>query len=343
MKPAGFPFDAVIFLLERAVDHMGEMVQDHEIEIAPDQFSEPHRGAAAAFAGTHGFNRATHQRANRHGAKAQVDRKAGRSRYRRIVARGVVIGHAQHEIVEQLLAAVHAGRDAQCRQVGWRKAQIRKRGDRSRLRRQRGQRARLRFAGKALKYVWIRLAVQAVRTHQFPEPCILVGRKNRQGLAHHGAHLLLLENGLVLEAFHAAAGLVEFTRYPAVALDGGRFIVAIHEYRVDAELRGKRRDFVLGAGMADDQSTTLAKQGAVQLDDAGEDEFHTTVDRARTDQQGIEDGRIEYEGAVHLPAAGQRGMQRGMVEVAQVAAKPDQDFVDCFHVGMEEGCASSGE
>ena len=41
-------------------------------------------------------------------------------------------------------------------------------------------------------------------------------------------------------------------------------------------------------------------------------------------RQHIEDGGVEDEGAMHALGETQRVMERGMVETAQVAAKPDK-------------------
>jgi hypothetical protein len=42
--------------------------------------------------------------------------------------------------------------------------------------------------------------------------------------------------------------------------------------------------------------------------------------------QRVEDVAVEDEGAIHLPCLGKGRAERGVVVVAQIAAKPDQGF-----------------
>ena len=50
---SGLPGNMVVFRLEGLCCHMREMVQDAEVEVAPDQFRQPYRRALAAFAVVH--------------------------------------------------------------------------------------------------------------------------------------------------------------------------------------------------------------------------------------------------------------------------------------------------
>jgi hypothetical protein len=59
----------------------------------------------------------------------------------------------------------------------------------------------------------------------------------------------------------------------------------------------------------------------LQVNNAGVDELDPAVGRVG---ERIEDVPVENEGAHHLPRLFQRMVKGGMVEVAQIAAKPDQ-------------------
>ena len=62
-------------------------------------------------------------------------------------------------------------------------------------------------------------------------------------------------------------------------------------------------------------------QRLLQLGDAGMDKLDAAVGRVG---QRIEDFPVKNEGANHLPRVFQRVVKGGVIEVAQIAAKPDQ-------------------
>ena len=57
---------------ERFRDHARMMMQDHEVEIAPDQFAKPRLGTQAAA-----LPRGARQRTDGEGAEAQMHRQVG--------------------------------------------------------------------------------------------------------------------------------------------------------------------------------------------------------------------------------------------------------------------------
>jgi hypothetical protein len=79
--------------------------------------------------------------------------------------------------------------------------------------------------------------------------------------------------------------------------------------------------------VAHQQAAAEAAQVGIELEHAGVDE----ADPAVVARQRIEDVAVEYEGAVSLAGRGQRAVERGMVETAQVAPEPDQGLAYFHH------------
>ncbi|MCY1381689.1 hypothetical protein D9M69_696240 [compost metagenome] len=67
-----FPGDGVVGRFEGAAFHMRVLVQNHGVEIAPDQFCQPHGRAIAATAPVHQVDDGAYQVAQRDGAEAQM-------------------------------------------------------------------------------------------------------------------------------------------------------------------------------------------------------------------------------------------------------------------------------
>ena len=89
------PDNGIVGRAKRAFDNMGEAVEDHEIEIAPDQFRQPGHAPLAADA-----QRMCHQFANRNGAEAQMYGKVRNPFYRRKVALLAVLWQAIAKIIK---------------------------------------------------------------------------------------------------------------------------------------------------------------------------------------------------------------------------------------------------
>ena len=314
------PLDLVVLGLEagrRIALGQSRMVgQDLGVEVAPDQLAEP--GGRAGVAVRRSPVRGARQLADRDGAEAQVHAQVARPAHCREVARVLVAVDALQEVVEERGAAADAGRDFQRRQVGPLEAQLGQRRHRLAVRR-RHQRI-----GVAAD----RIGLQVEGVLDLGQPGPLVGREDAVGLAGLGEQLVALEDGVVLVAVEGHARVGQRTEHLRVAVERGRFVVAVGEHRLHVEAARELRDLVLGHGVAHDQAAAERMQGGVQLDQRLADEFDPAIDA----RQRIEDRAVEDEDADHLPARAQRVEERRVVVDAQVAPEPHQslrvDLVD---------------
>ena len=101
----------------------------------------------------------------------------------------------------------------------------------------------------------------------------------------------------------------------------GRVIIVVVKQRVDAGFKRQLHDFVAGNAVFHHQATAFRLQGLLQLDHAGVDELGPAIGGIR---QRIRNSAIEHEDAHHPLRAFERMVERGMVEIAQLAAKPEQ-------------------
>jgi len=95
----------------------------------------------------------------------------------------------------------------------------------------------------------------------------------------------------------------------------------VEEHGVGPVFGGQPRNFVARDAVADDQPAPLRLQRLLQFRDAGMDELDPPVGPVG---KRIQDFPVENEDAGHLPGAFERVMERGVIEVPQIAAKPDQ-------------------
>lgn len=107
-----------------------------------------------------------------------------------------------------------------------------------------------------------------------------------------------------------------------VAGERGRLPVVIGEHRLHAQRAGQPRNLVGREGVTHDQAGARREraQRLMQLLDRVPDELDPAVGA----RQPVEDGAVEDEGAVDLPAMAQRLGQRGMVVDPQVPPKPHE-------------------
>ena len=115
------PWHVVVFGLEGVGDHLGVVVQNHEIKITPGQFSQP--GLRPLAAGRRLLGRQCGQLADGNGAKAQMHRQIRDPFAPRKIAGLVVSVQARQKVLQQLLGPAHASGQCQGGQVGGRKAQ----------------------------------------------------------------------------------------------------------------------------------------------------------------------------------------------------------------------------
>lgn len=130
-------------------------------------------------------------------------------------------------------------------------------------------------------------------------------------------------NDLVFAAQQRAAFLFQRTSDRLIARYCRRLIIMIDENSVDAQLSCQCWYRRFRACMAHDQSATLRAQGSIQFNKAGMEKGDASIQFAVL-KQWIKDSLVKNESAEHAATALQRVMQRCMIKVAQVSAKPDQ-------------------
>jgi hypothetical protein len=101
-------------------DHARMVVQDLEVELAPDQFRQPDCRAAGLA-----FMRQSRQTADRHGAEAQVHRQVGRALHGRKISCAIVVVDALLEIAEQFFRPALTGTHRHVEQIGFLEAERR--------------------------------------------------------------------------------------------------------------------------------------------------------------------------------------------------------------------------
>ena len=186
-------------------------------------------------------------------------------------------------------------------------------------------------SGRRVRRGWgerIGVTVDRVRAHvgrrQAPEPGVLVRREHAERPAGLREHLVALEDHLVLRGPERDAASGERLRDRGVAVAGRGLVVAVRVDGARPERGGELGNRVPGERVPDDQSAAARAERGVELAHAVPDELHAPVVRRR---QRVEDLAIEDEGAEDRARFPQRVEQRRVIEIAQVAAEPDQRAV----------------
>jgi CheY-like chemotaxis protein len=330
---AVLPLDAVVVGLEGVAYHMGVVVKDLVVEVAPDQFAQPHLGAAGVRSGLGALPGLARQVPDRHRAEAQVRAQVAGPLDGRVVAGLVVAADAlAQKVVQQFLAAGAAAGQLQQVQVGRLKANVGQcRHGLPQRRRQRGQRAGMVGHRVGLQEEWVDLL----------QPCVLVRREHAVGIASLGEQLVALEDDMVLDGMHRHANVGQPSAHARVARQGGGVVVVIGIYRLRAQNVRQRRDLVDRVAMPHDQPAALdavrtaqRAQLRVQADQAVADEFHPAV----LARQRVEDASVEDKHAPHLAGGAQGVVQGGMVVGTQVAPEPQQGTVQRLGHGPQCAC-----
>ena len=159
-----------------------------------------------------------------------------------------------------------------------------------------------------------------IRQRRLFVPGVFVGGEYRKGLVSLSQHLVLFEDGLILEAMERAVIQRQRGGNIAVAQYGRGLAVAIGIDRRNAQLARQRRNRRARSVMAHDQAAACLAQRRIQFDQRSANEFYAAV----LPWQGVENVAVEDECHIHLAVAAQRLVQRRMVGQAQIAAQPDE-------------------
>ena len=153
------------------------------------------------------------------------------------------------------------------------------------------------------------------------EPSSLVRREHAEWRALLRAQLITLEDHLVFRFSKRNAAIGERFLDGGIACDRRRLVVAVRVHRVDPELRGQRGNCITRVVVSDDQRAAALAQRFVERDQAFTNEFDAPI---RPRGQRVENLAIEDEEAQHFARVAKRVRERGVVEVAKIAAKPDE-------------------
>ncbi len=113
-----------------------------------------------------------------------------------------------------------------------------------------------------------------------------------------------------------------------IARQGGGVVVVVEEDGAGAGFVRQARHFLARDAVPHDQPAPRRGERLLQFGDARVNEFDAAIGRVR---QRIENLAVEHKSAYHLPGLPERMVERGMVEIAQVAAEPDQRTVVFRH------------
>ena len=159
---------------------------------------------------------------------------------------------------------------------------------------------------------------------------VAIGREHRVGTARLRDDLVLLEDDLVLAGMEGDARRRERLRNAGVACDGLRLVVPVREHRVDAELHRERGNRLARMAVTHDEATAVTLQRGREIRHGLADELDPAVVAAR---QRVQDLAVEHEYAKDRAAPGEGVIQRGVIEVAQVAPEPHERAIAARAVG----------
>ena len=307
------PRDGVISGFEAALCHMGVVVENLEVEVAPDQFIQPSGSAWVALL-CQGV-RGARQQPGRDGAKAQVHAEVARPFHGRKVARFFVTLNALQEVIKQLLRTPASRGQFQLTQSALFKADRTQRGH--------GARVFWRPRRQSVCVALYRVAFQEEGI-DFAQPCIFVRRKHAVGRARLGKHLVPLQHRMVFVGVHRHTVSRQLGAHSVVALQGLGLVVVVGEDGIRTQRLGQLGHGIDGCRVQHDEASlrvaTQLTQMSIQLYQRFADELHAPVGPG---QRG-EDVGVEDKNAMHLLALGQCVVQGGMVQCAQVAPEPDK-------------------
>ncbi|MCY1530411.1 hypothetical protein D9M68_655960 [compost metagenome] len=328
---AVFELDVVVLGLEGLVDHVREVGEDLVVEVAPDQLAQPGARPGDPLQ----VHPVCHRSRLPHGegAKAQVHAEVAGPFDGRVVAGLVVAVDALHEILEELVRALFAGRHLELCGVDGLEVDV-------------GQawNGRIPFAAHRAGQGAQRGRVPGHRvgleleTVNLLEPSVLVGREDAECVARLRQHLAALEDHVVLVPMEHDAFMGQLTQHVRIARVGGRFVVVVGEHGLHLQLPGQGGDCIPRARVAHDQSggfgavlATHRPQPGIQLHKGLPYEGHPPVGGQTARQQRLQDVGVQDEHTPHLTTAFEGVVERGVVFGAQVAPEPHQAFVVGVH------------
>ena len=160
-----------------------------------------------------------------------------------------------------------------------------------------------------------------MKIRQRLQPGPFVGGEDRERRIALGQHLALFKDHLVLESLKADSKYPQPLGHVTIAGDGRRFVIPVGQNRRHTQRGRQRRNHFCSRAVTHDQPAAPRPQRAVQFDHAGVDELHPPVGPLR---QRVENRGVKNEGAKHLPVVFEGVVERRMIEVTQVATKPDK-------------------
>ena len=284
--------------------------EDHEIELAPDEFGQPDRGAGALVTRCE-----RHEFPDRNGAETQMHRKIRRPFQCRKIALAGVFRDARREIPDEPLCTRGSGWNGQRAEIRALETKVRQRGYAP---------IRCRDEMDGVFFHWIGFDEER---RQFGEPGVFVRSENRKRLARFREDLIFLEDHLVLARvkFDSLGG--KRGGHRRVALDRLRLVIVIGVDSFHAKNAGKAGNRIARRIVQHMKAATCRGQRVPQLPRALPDEFNTPVSPCR---QTVEDFLVEHENAVHGRMRFERCIERCVIVGAQVPPEPDQRAIRCY-------------
>jgi hypothetical protein len=168
------------------------------------------------------------------------------------------------------------------------------------------------------------------------QPCVLVGREHREGLAGQRQHFVAFEDDLILVLLESDAVARQFGGDLTVAQQRCRLVVPVARHGGDAQLARQRRHQLSRPAVLHDETAAECAQGGVQFDDRCMDELDPSVGAPAFREQFVENFGVEHEDAPDRAARTQCVMQRRMIVHPQVTAKPHQSCLTVLHCATPE-------
>ncbi len=218
---------------------------------------------------------------------------------------------APEKVLEQLRGAAHPGRQPQ---VGRGKTEVRQ-----------SQTWRDGIRNGQLAGPWRAVMAGEVGRRQARPPGPCVGRKDGIRRAGLRQHLVAFEDHLVLAIDEVPSVRRQPRRDGSIALPGDGFVIAVGINGRHVEFaRQTRNQFGRTAVAHDQPAAPFFAQRGIEFPHRAQDEIDAPVGREALCQQGRQDIGVEDEGAIHPVVLTQGPRERGMVNIAQVAAEPDE-------------------
>ena len=166
---------------------------------------------------------------------------------------------------------------------------------------------------------------------QFFQAGVFKRREYAEKLAGLGQYFILFKNGLVFKAEQFNTLALKGFSHCDVPVNRCGFIVLVCEHGLYAQFRRQFRDCRFGVVVYQVQIAAKALKLCLKRHAAFPDKLHTAIGFVG---QGIQNGFVKHEHAMHLLAMFQGIKKGGIVMGSQVAPEPHQSFGVLARLGL---------